>query len=76
LRRVLHLSIWWRVYLTNQIKLDPMGGIGGFAKFAVKELSKPHMWPFAVGGILTVVGAAMIPISDEDVKNSSQYDRI
>lgn len=41
-------------------------------KFAVKELSKPHMWPFVVGAVITVTGAAMIPISDEDVKNSSE----
>lgn len=53
-----------------------MGGVGEFAKFAVRELSKPHMWPFAVGGILVVVGAAMVPISDEDKKKSSEFEII
>lgn len=43
-----------------------------FLQFAVRTLRKPSVLPFFIGGVVVVVGAAFIPISDEDLAKSSE----
>jgi len=48
-------------------------GLFGGARKYVKHLMSPHIFPFVLGGAITLFTFSKIPITEEDVRKSKLY---
>jgi hypothetical protein len=50
-------------------------GLQGYFRYVAHHGKKPHVWPFVMGFGVALVGAALVPVTDEDKKNSMAANR-